>query len=345
MSGGVDSSVAAALLQRAGHEVFGVFMRLMTRTGQADAAAAKAERAAEGLGIPLHVADLTDEFGEVIDYFVAEYSSARTPNPCIVCNAKIKFGALWRFAQSLGAEKLATGHHARIIDAGTHGASLCRGRDEGKDQSYFLFGIERDVLPHLIFPVGDYEKTAIRRMAAELGLAAAESPESQDICFLADSGVSHAAFVQDVLSARGEACDNDRGGEIVTADGRVVGRHDGIERFTVGQRKGIGVALGEPYFVTRIDAATRQVVLGRREQLACGELVARGANWLVDPPGETFRAEVKIRYRSRPTAAAVDIISPGEFRVRFESPCYGAAPGQAAVCYDGDKVLGGGWIA
>ena len=368
LSGGVDSSVAAALLRQAGHEVIGVFIRCARAylTGEAffrppeegmsrphhdpaddlpdDATAARL--AADSLGIPLKILDLEAEFQPVVDYFVDEYAAGRTPNPCIKCNAWIKFGKLFEYAQSLGADLFATGHHAQILNPGTPTAALCRGHDPGKDQSYFLFDIDRRVLPKLVFPVGRYEKSEIRRMAAEFKLAAADKPDSQDICFVANG--QNAAFVRRVLHKRNLNRDGtgdiDLSGPITTADGTVIGQHQGIEQFTIGQRKGLGIALGEPHYVIRIEADTRRVVLGTRDQLARAELNASGANWLVEPTGDTFPAEVKIRYRSRPLPAMVEIISPQSFRVRFDTPCHGIAPGQAAVCYADDMVLGGGWI-
>lgn len=355
LSGGVDSSVAGHLLKQAGHEVIGIFILhaqgLRTDTEEkgcgSAAVAAEARKAAEGLGIAFEVLDLQNEFQPVIDYFVDEYAAGRTPNPCIFCNALIKFGKLYEYAMSIGADHLATGHYARILDANTSCARLCRGRDANKDQSYFLFGIERRILQKLIFPVGEYTKTEIRRLAAGLNLHAAEKPDSQDICFVAKE--EHARFVREVLCERAEKGVGNHlpdtfSGPIITVDGTEVGRHEGIEQFTVGQRKGIGVALGEPHYVIRIEADGRRVVVGTRDQLACGELTAANANWLVEPPSERFRADVKIRYRSQAIPAEVEIIAPNRFRVVFDEPCSGVAPGQGAVCYDGDVVLGGGWI-
>ncbi len=368
LSGGVDSSVAAHLLKQAGHEVIGVFIQhfqSLRSGGKAEAegvdvypeqgcgspaVAAEAKLAADGLGIPLHVLDLKSEFQPVIDYFVDEYASGRTPNPCIFCNALIKFGKLYEYAMSIRADHLATGHYARILDPGTSQAKLCRGLDPNKDQSYFLFGIDRQVLSKMIFPVGEYTKPEIRRMAAGLDLHAAEKPDSQDICFVAKE--EHAKFVRQILSERERAGGQgkaDFSGPIVTADGTEVGRHRGIENFTVGQRKGIGVALGEPHYVIRIEADQRRVVVGTRDQLARAELTASGANWLVTPPCDSFQADIKIRYRSQPVRATIEIldtdhVSSGRFRVVFDEPCAGVAPGQGAVCYDGDVVLGGGWI-
>ena len=363
LSGGVDSCVAAALLRQAGHDVIGVFIRcarafrndsdLLTpdsckqqphhskvNSTLDDESAAR--HAADQLGILLEVLDLEDDFQAVVDNFVDEYVAGRTPNPCAKCNAIIKFGKLFEYARSTGADRLATGHHVRILNPETPQAALCRGQDPDKDQSYFLFAIDRKVLPKLIFPVGGYAKDDIRRMAAEFGLTAADKPDSQDICFVANG--QHAAFVRQTLRNRDQSNEAGLSGEIVTTDGTVVGRHQGIEQFTVGQRKGLGVALGEPHYVVRIEAERRRVVLGTRNQLARTELIASGANWLVEPASDSFRAEVKIRYRSSAMPSTVEILSHDRFRVRFDSPCYGVSPGQAAVCYSGDTVLGGGWI-
>ncbi len=369
LSGGVDSSVSAHLLKQAGHEVIGVFIlhaqglrAAKTSSSEAEpsgddtlpqqgcgspAVAVEAQKAAEGLGIPFEVLDLQNEFQPVIDYFVDEYASGRTPNPCIFCNALIKFGKLYEYARSVGADHLATGHYARILEANTPQARLCRGRDPNKDQSYFLFGIDRAVLSKLIFPVGEYTKPQIRRLAAELNLYAAEKPDSQDICFVAKN--DHPRFVRRILCRREGADELDLSGPITTVDGTEVGRHQGIEQFTVGQRKGIGVAFAEPHYVIRIEAERRRVVVGSRDQLARGELTAGDANWLVAPPSDRFRADVKIRYRSQPLPATIEILDSiagkgARFRVVFNEPCPGVAPGQGAVCYDGDVVLGGGWI-
>ena len=334
MSGGVDSSVAAWLLGEAGHDVVGLFMRRCPSVDPADA-----RRVAERLGIPLHVLDFEAEFDRVIAYFVDEYAAGRTPNPCVVCNAWLKFGALLEHAARLGAERLATGHYVRLgseDDGKDDDVALCRARDAAKDQSYMLFGIDRGVLGRLMFPVGEHSKEEIRRIAARLGLDAAAQRDSQEICFVPDR--DHARFVRQHLGGI------DNSGEVVLTDGTVVGRHDGIERFTVGQRKGLRIALGKPYFVVRIEPDTRRVVLGARDELARRELTADGANWLIDPPAEPFRCQVKIRYRSRPVAATVEVLSRQRFHVRFDAPCHAIAPGQAAVCYDGDWVLGGGWI-
>jgi tRNA-specific 2-thiouridylase len=395
MSGGVDSSVAAALLREQGHEVIGLFMRhgiaesgerraesqpknaescgVMTlpivdpaiahKQGCCTAADAQdARRVADKLDIPFYAVNFEEEFGQIIDYFVEEYTSGRTPNPCVVCNNWLKFGRLFDYADSIGAEFVATGHYARLLtsaatarraDASTHAPAscllppadfsapapwpaLCRGLDPAKDQSYVLFGIRRELLPRLIFPVGGFCKKEIRERARRLGLRVADKKDSQEICFVTSG--DYADFVR---RRRGEV---DLSGEIVTTTGEIVGHHEGLENFTVGQRKGLGIAMGEPYFVVRLEPETRRVIIGRRDELARTEFTAARANWLIDQPSGPLRCEVKIRYQSTPVPATVEPL-PGE-RLRFtlDQPKHGIAPGQAAVCYSADRVLGGGWI-
>ncbi len=363
MSGGVDSSVAAHLLRQAGHEVIGLFMRhgdaatatcglaqgqtpstaaapplAAPKQGCCSAAdAADARRVAERLEIPFYAVDFQRQFERIIDYFVGEYTAGRTPNPCIVCNNWLKFGKLFDYADSVGADYVATGHYARLVAGGPNEPpALCRGRDAAKDQSYVLFGIDRACLPRLVFPVGEFTKDEIRRMARQLGLGVAEKRDSQEICFIPDN--DHAAFVR--AHCRGL----DLGGEIVTTDGTVVGRHAGLEQFTIGQRKGLKLAFGTPRYVVRIEPESRRVVIGTESELARTRLAACRANWLVDPPAAPLRCEVKIRYRSRLTPATVTILPGGRFAVDMDEPRTGVAPGQAVVCYAGPRVLGGGWI-
>ncbi len=341
ISGGVDSSVAACLLRESGHDVIGVFMR----HGQhADAAGAR--RVAQSLDIPFCELDFQEEFRRIIDYFVCEYTSGRTPNPCIVCNARLKFGKLVDYADSVGAQYVATGHHARLTKTADGRIALRSGRDPAKDQSYVLFGIDRRKLGRLMFPVGEYRKDEVWHIAREHGLSTADKRESQEICFVPDH--DHARFVRQHRGELGRG-ELDRGeldtsGEIVTTDGTVVARHDGLERFTIGQRKGLGIALGQPRYVVRIEPDTRRVVIGTIDELARTELTAAQSNWLIDEPAEPFRCLVKIRYRSRPVGATVEPLPENRFRVRFDEPFHAIAPGQAAVCYAGDRVLGGGWI-
>lgn len=377
MSGGVDSSVAAHLLLEAGHEVIGVFMRhgekavsacaidgrldssplLPILNNRADhkqgcCSASDAEdgrRVADRLGIPFYALNLEEEFREIIDYFVDEYTVGRTPNPCVMCNNKIKFGKLFDYANSVGAEFLATGHYAQL-ETSLQNASgeirLTRGVDASKDQSYVLFGIKRQYLQRMLLPVGQYEKTFIREIAGQLGLNVAEKKDSQEICFVTSG--KHDEFVRqrrgDVLSESGGG---ELAGEIVTTDGTVVGQHPGIERFTIGQRKGLGVAMGDPYFVVRIEPATRRVVIGPIAALGRSELTASKCNWLVDVPtpiGEPFSCAAQIRYNSSAQPATATLLAGDRLHVTFNEPQNGVAPGQAVVVYDGDRVLGGGWI-
>jgi len=363
MSGGVDSSVAAWLLQQAGHDVVGLFMRHGVTAETACSAkpgkgglsivevaepppahkkgcctaadAADARRVADRLDIPFYALNFDDAFGRIMDYFVEEYSAGRTPNPCVVCNNWLKFGRLWEYAQSIGADYVATGHYARL-EGGSTAPRLCRGRDAGKDQSYVLFGIERRLLPRLLFPVGRFRKDEIRDMARGLGLRVADKKDSQEICFVPDG--DYAAFVR---RRRG---DQDLSGEIVTTEGQVVGHHGGLENFTIGQRRGLGVAVGEPRYVVRLERETRRVVIGPRDQLAVGELTAQRVNWLVDPPQGPLKCQVQIRYASRPTTAWVEPLQGARFRAKLDEPRLGVAPGQAVVCYHDDQLLGGGWI-
>jgi tRNA-uridine 2-sulfurtransferase len=370
MSGGVDSSVAAHLLQQQGHDVSGVFMRRGEHPPAAPAAVGTsaapsrlplgdvragdvraddnqacrseadvqdARRVAERLKIPFQVLDLQGEFSQIIGYFVAEYTAGRTPNPCAMCNARLKFGKLFEYADSVGAEFLATGHYARMSHSPAFGAQLLRGVDVTKDQSYALFGVQRKLLRRMLLPVGEYEKSQIRELAENLGLQVADKPDSQEICFVAAG--EHSEFVRQHRDAG-----IDTSGEFVSLDGRVLGRHPGIECFTVGQRKGLGVALGERAFVVRIERDTCRVVLGRHEDLARRDVTADRTNWLADLPQGPFRCQAKIRYNAAPAPATAEVLPGERLSLHFDEPRYGVAPGQAVVCYDDDRVLGGGWI-
>ncbi|MDZ4780509.1 MAG: tRNA 2-thiouridine(34) synthase MnmA [Planctomycetia bacterium] len=367
MSGGVDSSVAAHLLLEAGHDVVGLFMRhgqaadevcatsgeergsyrallpvVQPRPGHkqgccSSSDAADARRVADRLGIPFYAINFEEEFGRIMDYFVAEYASGRTPNPCVVCNNWLKFGKLADYADTIGADYIATGHYARLTrEPGESIAALRRGIDGGKDQSYVLFGIQRALLPRVLFPVGEYDKPTIRRLAGTLGLNVADKQDSQEICFINNG--DYAEFV------RKRHGDLDLSGELVTTDGAVVGRHTGIEQFTIGQRKGLGVAFGERRFVVRIEAETRRVVIGEREDLARSEVSANRTNWLIEPPSGSLECSVKIRYLSTPVRATVKVLPGDRLHASLHEPKDAIAPGQALVCYDGDRVLGGGWI-
>ncbi len=374
MSGGVDSSVAAHLLQEQGHEVIGVFMRHGEKAvaacaidGQAESSpllpvlnnradhkqgccsASDAEdgrRVAEKLGIPFYALNLEEEFRGIIDYFVEEYTVGRTPNPCVMCNNKIKFGKLFDYADSVGAEFLATGHYAQLIrdgDANSHERPrLIRGIDAGKDQSYVLFGVKPKYLDRMLLPVGQYDKPFIRKIAGELGLNVAEKKDSQEICFVTSG--KHDEFVR---QRRGDSINADGGvtaGNIVTTAGEVVGQHPGIEGYTIGQRRGLGVAMGQPYFVTRINRETNEVTIGPIEDLGRQTFSASKTNWLVEPNSDRFRCEAQIRYNGSAYPATATVLPENKLDIQFDAPQNGVAPGQAVVCYDGDQVLGGGWI-
>ena len=343
MSGGVDSSVAAYLLRESGYEVTGVFLCLGRSVGIghdttgccSPADAADARRVAEVLGIELYTLDAARDFARIIDYFADEYARGRTPNPCVRCNTLVKLPKLIARADAVGTAYVATGHHARIVDGGIR-------RCGDKDQSYALFEIPRRHLGRLLLPIGEHcsrggGKVSVRRIAAELGLPVAEKPDSQEICFV-DGDYA------DLLRARrSEAL---RPGDIIDAAGNILGTHDGVGRFTVGQRRGLGIAAAEPLYVTRIDPAAATVTVGPKESVLGSQLSASSANWQIDPPpaGSEFDAIVQIRYNHEGAAGKVRITDEGAFEVSFEKPVAAITPGQAAVIYDRDRLLGGGWI-
>ena len=366
MSGGVDSSVAAALLCAQGHDVIGVFMRHGEQSPVAGActvdgkpspssllpivtqrpdhkqgccSASDAEdgrRVADRLGIPFYALNLQEEFNEIIEYFVDEYTVGRTPNPCVMCNNWIKFGKLFDYADSVDAEYVATGHYARLDRDLAGNTTLLRGLDSSKDQSYVLFGIQRPLLDRMLLPVGHFQKSEIRRRAANIGLRVADKKDSQEICFVTSG--KHDEFIRD------RRTEVDTAGEIVTTAGDLVGQHSGIEGFTIGQRKGLGGGFAEPRFVVRIDAQDRRVVVGTKNELARDSLSASDTNWLADQPTGPISCLVQIRYNSDAIPATVEPLPDRRLHVRFDEPCLGVAPGQAVVCYDGDRILGGGWI-
>jgi len=349
MSGGVDSAVAASLLCEQGYDVTGVFMCLGVADPSSDAddamrrpaccspeAAEDARRIARQLGIRFHVIDLAAEFAAVLDYFAAEYAAGRTPNPCAKCNEWLKFGRLLYYADAAGAEYITTGHHARI-ESHQGAPAILRGRDRAKDQSYVLFGIPGATLGRVLLPIGRIaEKNEVRRIAERLGLSVADKPDSQDICFVTDGRYT------DLLASRAPAAL--RAGPIVDDEGRRVGTHEGVGRFTIGQRRGLRIAAGVPMYVTAIDAASATVTIGSREAAMSDGLIAAGANWHSSPPGEPFAASVQIRYNHEAEAATVHCLDGGRFRVRFDRPVHAVTPGQIAAVYDGDRLLGGGWI-
>jgi tRNA-specific 2-thiouridylase len=346
MSGGVDSSVAAVLLKRQGYDVVGMFMRTGVHDGSDDTPAHKkgccsavdagdARRVADRLDIPFYALDFEADFDRVIDYFADEYVAGRTPNPCVVCNTWLKFGKLWSFGKQLDADFIATGHYARVAsDSGE--PRLLAAADPDKDQSYVLFALRRSLLPRLLFPIGGYRKDEVRSLAREFGLAVADKPDSVEICFVPDG--DHAGLI------RRRRPDLATAGVIRDTSGKVLGEHDGYERFTIGQRKGLGVATGSRRFVLDIIPETREVVVGDREGLLAGGLVASEVNWLIEPPTGKLACRAKIRYRHAPAAATVTATGDGGATVTFAEPQSAVTPGQAVVIYDGERVLGGGWI-
>jgi tRNA-uridine 2-sulfurtransferase len=338
MSGGVDSSVVAALAARTGAETIGVTLQLYDHGSAVKRAGAccagqdirDARAVADKLGIAHYVFDHESRFREsVIDHFANEYMAGRTPIPCVRCNMGVKFTDLFRLAKELGADCLATGHYVRRVE-GPDGAELHRAADPARDQSYFLFATTQDQLDYLRFPLGGMPKPQVRAIAQELGLIVAMKPDSQDICFVPDG--DYASVVRKVRP------DADSVGDIVHLDGRVLGQHKGMIHFTVGQRKGLEVG-GQPVplYVIRLDAATQQVIVGPREALAVEAARIVEANWLGEVQSRNL--SVKVRSMAKPVAARLD----GEW-LRFENAEYGVAPGQAAVLYDGDRVMGGAWI-
>ncbi len=346
MSGGVDSSVTAALLKRQGYDVVGVTLQLypgeIAKKKGACCAGQDiydARRVAEALGIPHYVLDYESRFRKnVIEDFADSYAAGETPIPCVRCNEKVKFADLMEMAREMGAEALATGHYVRRVE-GPQGAQLHAAADLSRDQSYFLFATTRAQLDYLRFPLGGMEKSAVRAIAAELGLVNAAKPDSQDICFVPEGRYSDI-----VKKLRPDAA---RPGEIVDRDGRVLGRHEGILHFTIGQRKGLGLSGNEePLFVLSLDAARARVVVGPRSALRAGTIMLREVNWLVDTDVEApFACAVKLRSMRPPVAARVTPLSGGTARVEMLAAEDSVAPGQACVFYQEGRVLGGGWIA
>jgi len=350
MSGGVDSSVAAALLAEQGHDVIGLSMQLYPSTGSGQAGTARtfggcctlddlhdARRVASSRGFPHYIVNFERQFADtVISNFVTEYSSGRTPIPCAHCNSDLKFATLLDRARGLGAEYLATGHYARIDQSPGGRFLLRRGLDAGKDQSYFLFSLTQDQLARAVFPVGGLTKRDVRAEAHRLGLAVAEKADSQEICFVPDG--DYASFVE---SHAGSV----RSGEVVNQDGERLATHAGIHRFTIGQRKGLGVAAQAPLYVLKIDAETGDVTVGPRSALDRTGFSVSGVNWIQpDGPASWRPASVQIRHRHRPAPGRVRAAEGDRALFEFDEPQPAVTPGQAAVFYDGDIVMGGGWI-
>ncbi|HEX2341947.1 MAG TPA: tRNA 2-thiouridine(34) synthase MnmA [Vicinamibacterales bacterium] len=346
MSGGVDSSVAAALLAADGHDVIGLSMQLYDQT-RGDVRFGScctiddlydARRVAASLGIPHYIVNLERQFGEhVLSNFIDEYASGRTPIPCVHCNGDLKFAELADRARGFGAVAVATGHYARVERDSSGRYRLLRGVDASKDQSYFLFILSQDQLAHAQFPVGALTKDDVRAAARRFELRVAEKPDSQELCF-APSG-EHASFVDENLPEPVGA------GVITDRDGHVLGRHEGTHRFTIGQRKGLGLSAGVPLYVVAIDAADRRVVVGPREALDRTTLTASQVNWISgEIPSAPVRALARIRYRHHEAPATITWLDADKARVVFDEPQTAITPGQAVVFYDGDEVLGGGWI-
>ena len=339
MSGGVDSAAAALLLAEAGYDVWGVTLRLQSCPGAAETAEAEidsARRAAEALGIPHRVLDLRERFRTaVMDRFVSEYLAGRTPNPCVDCNREIKFGALLDWVLEQGADFLSTGHYARV-DRAEGRWRLLRGADRRKDQSYVLYQLTQRQLSHLLLPLGDHDKPAIRQLVEARGLANARKADSQDICFIPDG--DYAAF----LAASGAELVP---GDFVDETGRVLGRHRGLPCYTPGQRKGLGVSAGEPVYVLRKEAAGNRIILGPDSALYTAELTAQRVNWLSVPaPEGPLAVTAKTRYTQREAAATAEVLPDGRLRVTFAEPQRAVTAGQAVVLYVGEAVAGGGTI-
>src|SRR5437870_2410979 len=348
MSGGVDSSVAGYLLREQGYEVIGVTMKVWPQDCIARAedkccgpqAVADARAVAHSLGIPHYVVDEADQFERtVIDYFTSEYQAGRTPNPCVMCNEKLKFGNLWGKAEALGCDYIATGHYA-IIEHHRDRVLLRKGVDPRKDQSYFLFSLRQPQLRHALTPLGTMRKPEIRKIARSLGLKVADKIDSQEICFV--PGNDYKAFLRSHVGESQFHC-----GEIYDVAGNFLGEHLGIEFFTIGQRKGLPGGSSRPRYVVDLDPATNRVIVGDADDLSCDEFEIDRVNWIVRQDmhdSDSFQATVKIRYNHPGTSARVTQVENNRARIHLNEPQRAVTPGQAAVIYDRDIVLGGGWI-
>jgi len=336
LSGGVDSSVSAAILREKGFRCTGVYM-ITCEEGKHQLG--HAQKLARKLQIKLYTLDLRERFGNIFEYFCNEYRQGRTPNPCVVCNREIKFGLLRDFAQQKGFNYLATGHYARIRQA-NHTNGLYAAADAAKDQSYMLAMIRREALDNIILPLGDYTKDQIRRLALNYGLGTESKEESQEICFIPDD---------DYVTALEDFCpDLPPQGPITDSEGNLLGYHEGIYKYTIGQRRGLGIAMGRPYYVTAIDAKDNRITLGPKEEIMHRSFRATGVNWLANPPQKPFRAKVRIRYNHNPVAATVSPADADRVSAQFDEPVPAVTPGQLAVFYVpedlGERVYGGAWI-
>jgi tRNA-specific 2-thiouridylase len=360
MSGGVDSSAAAAILKEQGHELVGFTMQLWNqRRGisvdeHGDPLPSRccslddvydARRVAEELGFPFYVLNLERDFErDVVEPFVNSYLNGETPIPCVACNSRLKFASLDRLAASLGCDKVATGHYARVgFDREANRYRLFRGRNLEKDQSYFLWELTQEQLSRSMFPLGEMSKPEVRDVARSNSLAVAEKAESQEICFVPDG--NYAGFIDRYLEAEDKTERLPGTGEIVNTRGEVLSKHEGIHRYTIGQRRGIGIAHERPLYVISIDAPNNRVVVGAQEELLREEFTAAGVNWVaLDEPTSPIRAEVRVRYRHTAAPATITALEGNRARITFDEPQRAITPGQATVFYRGDEVVGGGWI-
>ena len=350
MSGGVDSSVTAALLLKAGYDVVGISMRLGVHdTIEADTdkpsccsleGIEDARRVAAQLGIPFYAVNYEADFAKhIVDYFCAEYSVGRTPNPCILCNQELKFGKLLNLAYQIEAEYVATGHYARIEHYSQSGRFLLlKGIDSSKDQSYALFSLTQEQLRHALMPLGEYTKSEVRRIADKLGLKTRDKPESQELCFISDDNYNR--FLTERIP------ESIKPGPILDTQGNILGKHRGIQFYTIGQRRGLGLSVGKPVYVVKIDALNNAVIVGDKHELLKREFRVEKLNLISQERlAEPIKVQVKIRYNDPGHWATVFQISAGEAKVQFDEPYGAVTPGQAAVFYDNDVVVGGGWIA
>jgi tRNA-specific 2-thiouridylase len=363
MSGGVDSSAAAALLKEQGHELIGFTMQLWNQRRHinvdenGDPLPSRccslddvydARRVAESLGFPFYVLNLEEDFErDVVEPFVQSYLSGETPIPCVACNSRLKFASLDRMAMSLGCDKVATGHYARVeYDDATNRYRLFRGRNHWKDQSYFLWELNQNQLSHAYFPLGEMLKSEVRDIARDANLYTADKQESQEICFVPDGKYSE--FIDRYLEHEDRSDEMPPEGDIVDTAGKTVGTHSGIHRYTIGQRRGLGIAHEKPLYVIQIERARNKIIVGEADDLESKEFIAKGVNWVAfDEPSEPVRARVKVRYRHDPAPATIQALPGGRAQIVFDEPQRAITPGQATIFYDikdGDEVVGGGWI-
>lgn len=360
MSGGVDSSSAAALLKEQGHDLVGFTMQLWNQRRNinvdenGDPLPSRccslddvydARRVAASLGMPFYVLNLEKEFEDsVVEPFIQSYLSGETPIPCVACNSRLKFASLDRMAVSLGCEKVATGHYARVeYDAAADRYRLFRGKNHAKDQTYFLWELTQDQLSRAWFPLGEMQKSEVRDIARDANLYVADKQESQEICFVPDGDYS--GFIDRYLEHDGRGGDIPASGEIVNTSGSRLGTHTGIHRYTIGQRRGLGIAHEKPLYVVQIERAKNQIIVGEAEELETPGFTAAGVNWVAfDEPSEPVKAEIKVRYRHDPAPATVTALPGKRAAIVFDEPQRAITPGQATVFYNGEEVVGGGWI-